>query len=67
MLKLEILILALFVAVIVMIGYVMVDFTQDRIEKTNWCAQAGGIPIVGDKGHFKLCLRPEAVIQLPKE
>lgn len=67
MLKTELLIVSLFVIALGFIAYVMVDFTQQRNQRVDWCKQAGGIALVGDKGHYKICLRPDAVIENPNE
>lgn len=32
-------------------------------EDSTWCENAGGIPVIGDDGHFKVCLDPSAVIK----
>lgn len=37
------------------------------IESKDWCTEAGGVPLIGDRGHFKLCLDTSAVIERPKE
>ena len=60
----------IFVGFILMIGFVLYIgfvFTQKVESKRDLCAEAGGVSLVGDKGHYKFCLRPEALIELPKE
>lgn len=36
----------------------------DRVEKaSNWCENAGGFPVIGDDGLFKVCIDSDAVIE----
>ena len=39
---------------------------QSTEARRDLCVEAGGINIIGDKGLYKVCLRPEAVIELPR-
>lgn len=65
--KLEITILVLFVAALAMIAYALAPGGPSREELITLCVRQGGISVVGDHGGYKVCLQPEAVIQLPKE
>jgi hypothetical protein len=59
--------IALLVFIIVFVGlatYGVFSMYETREELRDLCTEMGGITIVGDKGHFKVCLRSEAVIQL---
>lgn len=56
-----------FIAMMGFITYLGLSFVQRVEARRDLCAEAGGISLVGDKGHYKLCLRPEAVIELPNE
>ena len=35
-------------------------------EKIDWCVSAGGIPMQ-ESGVFRICLKPEAVIERPND
>ena len=61
--KLEIAMGLFFACILGFIVYLMVDFQGYVEEKVNWCEEVGGIPVKGDKGRFKICLDPSAVIK----
>jgi hypothetical protein len=67
MFKAEITILILFVGALAMIAYVLMPVGPSREELRSLCAQQGGISVVGDHGGYKICLNPDAVIELPKQ
>lgn len=50
-----------------LVTYAMISHSNQRIEAKNLCEQMGGISVIGDKGHYKVCLRPSAVIELPTQ
>lgn len=50
-----------------LVTYAMISHSTQRIESTNLCDQMGGISVIGDKGHYHVCLRPSAVIELPTQ
>ena len=54
--------------VLILVGlfFLVVNFHDVQTNNRDVCSEAGGIPIFGDKGHFKVCLRPEAVIEMPR-
>ena len=61
--KFESIVLILGFSIIGFILYLMINFDNQVKERVNWCEDAGGIPLKGDKGHFKICLDPNAVIE----
>jgi hypothetical protein len=66
MFKAEILILVLFASTLAMIAYALMPGGPTREDLRSLCVQQGGISVIGDHGGYKVCLRPEAVIELPR-
>jgi hypothetical protein len=59
-----------FVAIVGILGlasYAIIHQSQVRDNSISICEQMGGISVVGDRGHYKVCLRPSAVIDLPTQ
>lgn len=56
---------AFFESCLYLLGVLVLSLSH--IERTeadsNWCENAGGISVIGDDGHFKVCLDPSAVIK----
>lgn len=61
----EKILIGFFALIFVGIIFLMVNFEQEGTAIRNACSEAGGIAVFGDRGHFKVCLDPDAVIELP--
>lgn len=55
-------ILPISVGIIVFLTTLTLFHIDDVNEMSNWCENAGGIAIIGDDGHFKVCLDSDSVI-----
>lgn len=58
--------LVFFTLMLIVIFVLVIDFGIEQTNNRNICSELGGIPVFGDKGHFKVCLSPDAVIEMPK-
>jgi hypothetical protein len=63
--RIEIFITVFFIAIVAGVFWLSMTHSNAVNERKNWCEEAGGIPVVGDKGHYKICLDPSAVIERP--
>jgi hypothetical protein len=52
---------------ILFVMYLAVNNDQKTSQIVDMCSEAGGVSIIGYRGHFKVCIEPNAVIKLPQE
>lgn len=64
MLKMELLIVSLFVVAIGLLIYAANNFYSTRDTQVSLCEQAGGIPLMHRNGQFNVCLRADATIEI---